>query len=147
MLSRMEQLGGVYTDGFILDNNWQITKMKILIFYWKYIQVMEIQKNLEIFLVSPLTQMEAILVQHQRNLIRPAAIKLDKLYERCSEAGLSEECVQRSENTKQYYVDHGVRGFLTVPNADPIDWLMPVNAKIVILEVLITDQRCLLSMP
>ena len=46
------------------------------------------------------------------------------MYERCSEAGLSEEeCVQRSEKAKQYYVDHGVRGFLTVPNADPIDWL------------------------
>ena len=68
-LYRMEQLGEYIHRWVRLGiSNWQITKMKILIFCWKYIQVMEIQKNLEIFLVSPLTQMEATLVQHQQIL-------------------------------------------------------------------------------
>ena len=46
------------------------------------------------------------------------------IYERCIEAGLlMEECQKRAKQAKQYYVDHGVRGFLTVPNSEAADWL------------------------
>ena len=46
------------------------------------------------------------------------------IYNRCLEAGLSKaECSSRSDKAKQFYVDHGVRGFLTVPNSEATDWL------------------------
>ena len=46
------------------------------------------------------------------------------IYNRCLEAGLSQaECLSRSDEAKQFYVDHGVRGFLTVPNSEATDWL------------------------